>query len=64
MSVGTLARYTPITGPRVSVRVVATGRDQYGPVYVLETTATPKGRAYVKGERFTVDRASVALCAR
>lgn len=64
MSVGTLARYTPISGPRVSVKVVASGRDAFGPLYVLEATATPKGKAYIKGERFVVSLDSLALTVR
>ena len=64
MSVGTLARYAPISGPRVSVKVVAVGRDAHGPLYVLEATATPKGKAYVKGERFVASLGTPALSVR
>ena len=64
MTQGTLARYTPISGPRVPVKVVASGRDQYGPVYVLTVTSRPTGSAYRKGETIVVNTASTALTVR
>lgn len=64
MTHGTLARYAPITGPKVPVKVLATGRDQYGPVYVLTVTSRPTGSAYRKGERIVVGTSSEALTVR
>lgn len=64
MSVGTLARYTPISGPRVPVKVSHIGRDAFGPVMVLSVTSRPTGSAYRKGEAIVVSLGTPALSVR
>jgi len=64
MSVGTLTRYTPISGPRVPARVSHIGRDKFGPVLVLQVTSRPTGSRYRKGDVIVVSADSSALAVR
>lgn len=64
MSVGTLTRYTPISGPRIPAKVVGVGRDKFGPVVVLRVTSRPTGSGYRKGDTLVVSADSAALSVR
>jgi hypothetical protein len=64
MSVGTLARYTPISGPRIPVKVLASGVDKFGPLTLVQVTSRPTGSAYRKGEILVVSLGSPALTVR
>lgn len=64
MSAGTLARYTPIYGPRVPVKVIGKGTDRYGAVIIVRVTSKPTGSPYRKGETLTLTLGTDALSAR
>jgi len=48
-----LVSYTTISGETVKGKIIAAGRDKYGPLYVVKVT-TADVRAYAKGSTFAV----------